>query len=241
MLERDWRWSVNTRCKLKTKLASRLDTKNNHESRKLSRGETRLRGSFHAVKSKTSHSPCKTGEDACECVLLTLAHCRPWQRCNQRRGCVWCVHNHQAVYHSWGMRWTAGTYSNINRASDPSEDDEFYKDEISLWSGKRLRCKDRVASSRYMGLIRSLEMRLKRDPAPDWIVFAIIAENSLFSADRKKGNHKTQGRRRRRSRVKDGCHLKPEGAFFVFLRDSTSGQVLYQLEGLCRVCLCARG
>lgn len=35
----------------------------------------------------------------------------------------------------------AGKPSNINKASDPSEDDEFYKDGISLWSGKGLRWK----------------------------------------------------------------------------------------------------
>lgn len=51
---------------------------------------------------------------------------------------------------------------------------------------------NQMAASGCMGLIRSLEMRLKKDLATDWIVLAIIAENSLFSADRKKENHKTK-------------------------------------------------
>lgn len=49
--------------------------------------------------------------------------------------CIWCVYITtrllpQPFYHTWGMWWTAGVYSNINKFSDPSWDDEFYKDGI---------------------------------------------------------------------------------------------------------------
>lgn len=53
--------------------------------------------------------------------------------CNQTCGCVSdvCITTRllpQPVYHSWGMRWTAGSYSNTNKVSDPSWDDEFHQD-----------------------------------------------------------------------------------------------------------------
>lgn len=99
-------------------------------------------------------------------------------------------------------------------------------------AGKGVTMVNQMAASRCMGLIRTLEMRLKRDLPTDWIVFAIIAENSLFRTDRKKGNHKTEeggGVERR-----DGCHLKPAS---FFSKESNPGQVLYQLEGVCACCV----
>lgn len=103
----------------------------------------------------------------------------------------------QPVYHSWGMRWTAEAHSNINKVSDPSRDDEFLIKMGFFAAGKGVTMVNQMAASGCMGLIRILEIRLKTDLPTDWIVFAIIAENSLFSADRKKENHKNQGRSRR--------------------------------------------
>lgn len=89
--------------------------------------------------------------------------------CNQTCGCVSdvCITTRllpQPVYHSWGMRWTAGSYSNINKVSDPSWDDEFHQDGI-LAARKGVTMVNQMAASRCMGLIRTLEMRLKERPS----------------------------------------------------------------------------
>lgn len=197
------------------------------------------------VVTKCCHNSCKVQEPAFEFLYGVSNNVEQlWNSairdspgdCNQTCGCVCDVYITtrllpQPVYHSWGMRWMAGSYSNINKSLILHGMTNFIK--MGFFAARKgVTMVNQMAASRCMGLIRTLEMRLKRELATDWNVFAIIAENSLFSADRKKGNHKTEEGGGER---KDGCHLKQAN---LFSKESNPGQVLYQLGGVCMVCVC---
>lgn len=91
---------------------------------------------------------------------------------------------------------------------------------------------NQMAASRCMGLIRALEMRLKERPSNRLKCICHNCWEQLIQCRPQKGNHKPKEGGGER---KDGCHLKQAN---FFSKESNQGHVLYQLGGVCMVCVC---